>query len=108
MEPQQAAASASASMNQLKFTMAKSGPADSLTTCFPPRPSPVELHKPTPGPHQHHFLSPATAERMALAVKLARRDLHRALAHRACPHGASLPGSPVHWQPWQVVSSFSL
>ena len=69
---------------QLKFTTATSGPPDSLSARFPPRPSPLELQSAHTvrgaGP-----CGPVLAERLALAVRLARRDLHLALARGAHP-----------------------
>ena len=57
------------SVDQLKFT--DSSP-DSISTFSPPRPSPVQLHG-TAG---------TMGERLALAVRLARRDLRLSLAGR--------------------------
>lgn len=61
-------------VDQLKFT---ERPPDSLSVLFPPRPSPVQLHgiARTAGSY-------AVGERLALAVRLARRDLHHSLAGR--------------------------
>lgn len=58
---------------QLKFLSGRES-EDSLSARFPLRPSPVELR------------GAAMEERLALAVRLARRDLRRHIAptHRTC------------------------
>ena len=59
-------------MAQVQFTAPCAEPGDSLSGCFPSRPSPVELHG---------AVKTAMGERLALAVRLARRDLLRSIAH---------------------------
>ena len=74
-------------MEQLRFTARFSGGSDSLSAYFPPNPPPVELLGAVKG-------DAALSERLALAVRLARRDLQRSLARGKYRSHLSAQGVP--------------
>lgn len=80
-------------VDQLQFSAVSGGSLDSLAACFPPLPSPMELHGAVQDGHcssqdsarASHSAVQGLGERLALAVRLARRDLRLSLAHGPVP-----------------------